>query len=75
MQLNPGILLSLSGLMVSQQLSQSVGRRFESQRQCWDFSSLNNSAISALIHIVLPHIYSFLEAFILTNLNRPSTPN
>ena len=32
MQLNPDILLSLSGLMVSQPLSRSVGRGFESQR-------------------------------------------
>ena len=48
---NPDIVLSLSGLMVSQPLSQSVGRRFESQRKCWDFSSLKNKAISALIYI------------------------
>ena len=40
MQLNPDILLSLSGLMVSQPLLQSVGRGFESHRKCWDFSSL-----------------------------------
>ena len=41
MQLNPDILLSLSGLMVSQPLSQSVGRGFESQGKCWDFFLLS----------------------------------
>ena len=56
MQLNPDILLSLSGLMVSQPLSQSVGRGFESQRTCWDFSSLKNREISALIY---KHIYIY----------------
>ena len=57
MQPNPDILLSLSGLMVSQLLSLSVGRGFESQRKCWDFSSLTNRAISALIYI---GIYMFI---------------
>ena len=42
---NPDILLSLSGLVVSQPLSQSLGRGFESQKKCWDFSSLKNRAI------------------------------
>ena len=51
MQLNPDILLSLSGLTVSQPFSQSVSHGFESQRKCWDFSSLKNRAISALIYI------------------------
>ena len=37
---NPDILLSLSGLVVLQPLSQSVGRGFESHRKYWDFSSL-----------------------------------
>ena len=50
MQLNPDILSSLSGLMVSQPLSQSVGCGFESQEKCWDFSSSKNRAISALIY-------------------------
>ena len=54
MQLNPDILLSLSGLMVWQLLSQSVGRGFESQGKCWDFSSLKSRAISALIYIYIP---------------------
>ena len=39
MQLNPDILLRLNGIVVSQPLSQSVGRGFESQRKCWDISS------------------------------------
>ena len=54
MPLNPNILLSLSGLMVSQRLLQFVGRRFQSQGQCWDFSSPKNRAISALIYIYIP---------------------
>ena len=61
---NPVILLSLSGLVVSQPLSQSVGRGFESQRMCWDFSSLKNRAISALIYIfiyIYIHIYIYIS--------------
>ena len=42
---NADILSSLSGLVVSQPLSQSVGRGFESQGKCWDFSSLINEYI------------------------------
>ena len=53
MQFNPDILFRLSGLVVSQLLLQSVGRGFESQRKCWDFSSLQNRAISALIYIYI----------------------
>ena len=59
MQHNPDNILSLSGLMISQQLSQSVGRGFKSQRKCWDFSSLKNRAISALIYIYI-YIYMYL---------------
>ena len=51
MQLNSDILLSLSGLKVSEQLTQSELRGLESQRKCWDSSSLKNRAISALIYI------------------------
>ena len=59
MELNPDILLSLSGLMVSQPLSQSVGRGLESQGKCWDFSALKNRAISALIYMcILIFIYT-----------------
>ena len=58
MQLNPDILLSLSGLLVSQSLSQSMGRGFESQRKCWDFFSLKNRAISALIYI---HVTKYVK--------------
>ena len=54
MQLNPDFLLRLSGLVILQPLSQSVGRGFESQRKCWDFSSLKYRAISALIYIFIP---------------------
>ena len=41
-------------LILKQPLSQSVGRGFESQKQCWDFSSLKNRAISALMYIYIP---------------------
>ena len=67
MQLNPDILLSLSSPMVSQPLSQSVDRGFESHRKCWDFSSMRNRAIIAVIYIcVCTYIH---------HLNKPSSLN
>ena len=59
MQLNVDILLSFSDLLLSQPLSQSVGRGFESQRKCWDFSSLKNGAISAQLYI---YMYIYIPA-------------
>ena len=41
MQLNPDIILSVSGIVVSQPLSQSVGHGFESQRKCLNFFFYN----------------------------------
>ena len=53
--------------MVSQPLSQSVSRGFESQRKYWDFSSLKNRAIIALIYIYI-YIMSILIVYIHTHI-------
>ena len=58
---NPDILLSLGGLVVSQPLSQSVGRGFESQRKCWDFSSYKYMYVYIKEHkLMATFIYEYI---------------